>query len=32
VIERFTEALEAVGGRVHHGRDALAELAAGEDI
>jgi L-lactate dehydrogenase complex protein LldG len=32
VIERFTAALEAVGGHVHHGRAALAELAAGEDV
>jgi L-lactate dehydrogenase complex protein LldG len=27
VIERFTRELEAVGGHVHHGRAALAELA-----
>jgi hypothetical protein len=26
VIERFTRELEAVGGHVHHGRDALAGL------
>jgi L-lactate dehydrogenase complex protein LldG len=26
VIDRFTAALEAVGGQVHHGRDALAGL------
>jgi L-lactate dehydrogenase complex protein LldG len=32
VIDRFTVALEAVGGHVHHGRDALAGLAAGEDV
>lgn len=32
MIERFTTELEAVGGHVHHGRDALAELAAGEDV
>ena len=31
MIERFTRELEAVGGHVHHGRDALAGLAAGED-
>jgi L-lactate dehydrogenase complex protein LldG len=30
VIERFTHELEAVGGHVHHGRAALAELAARE--
>ena len=28
MIERFTRELEAVGGHVHHGRAALAELAA----
>jgi L-lactate dehydrogenase complex protein LldG len=27
VIERFTRELEAVGGHVHHGREALAGLA-----
>jgi L-lactate dehydrogenase complex protein LldG len=32
VIERFAAALEAVGGQVHHGRDALAKLTAGEDV
>jgi L-lactate dehydrogenase complex protein LldG len=32
VIERFAAALEAVGGHVHHGRGALEELAAGEDV
>jgi L-lactate dehydrogenase complex protein LldG len=31
VIERFTRELEAVGGHVHHGRAALAELA-GDDV
>jgi len=32
VIDRFTAALEAVGGHVHHGPAALAELAGGEDV
>jgi L-lactate dehydrogenase complex protein LldG len=32
VIERFTRELEAVGGHVHRGREALAELAAGEGV
>ncbi|HET7171485.1 MAG TPA: LUD domain-containing protein [Gaiellales bacterium] len=32
MIERFTRELEAVGGHVHHGREALAELAAGEGV
>jgi L-lactate dehydrogenase complex protein LldG len=31
VIERFTRELEAVGGHVHHGREALAGLA-GEGV
>jgi L-lactate dehydrogenase complex protein LldG len=31
VIERFTRELEAVGGHVHHGRQALAGLA-GEGV
>jgi L-lactate dehydrogenase complex protein LldG len=31
VIERFARELEAVGGHVHHGRAALAELA-GENV
>jgi L-lactate dehydrogenase complex protein LldG len=32
VIERFTRELEAVGGQVHQGRDALAALAAREGV
>jgi len=32
MIERFTEELQAVGGHVHHGCDALAELAAAADV
>ncbi len=32
MIERFTAELEAVGGQVHRGRDALAGLAAGPDV
>jgi len=32
VIEQFTAELEAVGGHVHHGHDALAGLAAGGDV
>ena len=31
MIERFTRELEAVGGHVHHGREALARLA-GADV
>jgi len=32
VIERFTRELEAVGGHVHHGREALRGLAGGEGV
>jgi L-lactate dehydrogenase complex protein LldG len=32
VIEQFTRELEAVGGHVHHGREALAGLAGDEGV
>jgi L-lactate dehydrogenase complex protein LldG len=32
MIDRFTRELEAVGGHVHHGREVLARLAAGEGV